>query len=176
MPEETAAQRKARKVRAGAWLEAERLKRGLTQAALADALGLPSQNRISNYENGVYEIKAWIAPDIARVLDLPEREVWRGLEIPLPKDSRGSSRRAPSTLDAIMADPNLDEETRAHFANQYRILTSLTEHRRQVESPGAALPPEEATLAGVDPDPDAADPEDNPGEVRAPARKRRALQ
>ncbi len=84
MPKETDDARRSRKVRAGAWLAAERTRRGLTQVALAQALGLPSQNRISNYENGVYEIEAGIARDIARVFGLAEYDVWRGLEIPLP--------------------------------------------------------------------------------------------
>jgi transcriptional regulator with XRE-family HTH domain len=103
MPKETDEDRRARKVRAGAWLEAERSKRGLTQVALAKDLGLPSQNRISNYENGVYEIEAGIARDIARAFGLSEYEVWRGLEIPLPAEL-STRRKAIAWALKVMTD------------------------------------------------------------------------
>jgi transcriptional regulator with XRE-family HTH domain len=88
MPEETREEKKARMARAGAWLHAERDKRGLSQTAMAQALGLPpgSQNRISNYENGVYEVNDRMIPDIARVLGLPEYDTARGLEAWLPAE------------------------------------------------------------------------------------------
>ena len=108
MPKETEEDRRARKVRAGAWLEAERTKRGLTQVALAKELGLPSQNRISNYENGVYEIEAGIARDIARVFALPEYEVWRGLEIPLPAEL-ATRRRAVAWALEVMTDRQAED-------------------------------------------------------------------
>jgi transcriptional regulator with XRE-family HTH domain len=108
MPKETDEDRRARKVRAGAWLEAERSKRGLTQVALAKDLGLPSQNRISNYENGVYEIEAGIARDIARVFGLSEYEVWRGLEIPLPAEL-ATRRRAVAWALEVMTDKQAED-------------------------------------------------------------------
>ena len=158
----------------GEWLAEQRVLHGFkTGTSFAEALGI-RQARLSTYENGLHIVETGVARRVAEVFGMPETEVWRHLGLPLPQDYEEPAQ-TPSTLDAIMADPDLDDETRQHFANQYRILTSLTEHRRQVESPDVPLPPEEATLAGVDPDSDAADPADDPAdEVREPARRRSA--
>jgi len=95
-------------VRAGAWLKAERDKRGLSQATLAQLAGLPSQNRISNYENAVYEIKWDIVPDIAHALGLPEYETARGLEIWLPAEVR-TRRAAVKWALEVMTDKQAED-------------------------------------------------------------------
>ena len=110
MPEETREQKMARKVRAGAWLEAERKKRGLSQTALAELLGLPagSQNRISNYENAVYEMKWDIVPDIAHALGLPEYDTARGLEIWMPAEV-ATRRRLIAYAMQLLTDKDAED-------------------------------------------------------------------
>ena len=171
MGRETDESREARLKRAGRWLEAELKKRDWTQKYLAGELGVAPQ-QVSAYANGRYEIDPELARDVARLFGMTESDVWRGMQVPLPQDYEEPTRtpRPLSTLEAIAQDPNLDEETRQHFANQYRILTGLTEYRRQSDQPDAGLPPEEQTLAGLEPEPD---PEPAKDEVRSGSRRRR---
>lgn len=57
---------------------------------------------------------------------------------------RGNRHREPITIDEFLArDPNLDDDTRAHFRNQYELLTGLTRYRRR-------SPADDETFSDVD--------------------------
>ena len=85
MGRETVRERKERLERGGAWLRQRRLDREWTGVELARRLGLP-QAKLSAYENGRYEVDVSVARTIATVLGLTELQVWRGLELPLPRE------------------------------------------------------------------------------------------
>lgn len=85
MGRESDADREARLARAGEWLKRERKARHLSQDALGRMLGV-HQTQISMYEKGRHEIDGELARDLARGFGLSELEVWRGLEMPLPRE------------------------------------------------------------------------------------------
>lgn len=128
---------------AGAWLRRQRERRGLTVRAMGREIGLDS-SQVSNYENGKSAIDDRRAARIAQVLEMPEIEVRRQLGLWVPDDRE----RPISTLEAIEMDPALDDEGRAHFRNQYQLLTSLAEYRRRSGSRvGDPVPIEERVLS-----------------------------
>src|SRR3954470_20558075 len=86
--------RKSRLERGGEWLREQRKLREWSGVELARRLGL-DQTKVSAYEHGRYEINVAVARRIARVLDIPEVAVWRGLELPLPAETE--------TDDALVA-------------------------------------------------------------------------
>jgi len=142
MPEETREEKRARKQRAGAWLLAERERLGLSQATLAQRAGLPSQNRVSNYENGVYEIKSGIAVDLAHALGLTEYETFRGLEIRLPAEV--ATRRQ---LIAFAMELMTDKQAEDLLA---RLLPQLRARRRGGKNPLDQAKPTRVTQSGKD--------------------------
>jgi len=85
MGRESVRERKDRLERGGEWLRAQRQARDWTQAEFASRLQL-AQSKVSAYEGGRYEVDVSIARDIARVLGVTEWEVWRGLQLPLPRE------------------------------------------------------------------------------------------
>jgi len=85
MGRESVRERKDRLERGGEWLRAQRQARDWTQAEFASRLQL-AQSKVSAYESGRYEVDVSIARDIARVLGVTEWEVWRGLQLPLPRE------------------------------------------------------------------------------------------
>lgn len=95
MGRETDEAREARLRRAGIWLQAERARRGLSQASLSRLLDV-SQQQLSLYERGRHQVDAELARDVARVFKTSQLAVWVGLELPLPDEvlrvlrSRGS--------------------------------------------------------------------------------------
>ena len=78
-------ERRARLDRAGSWLRSERERRGWTGAEFARRLDV-QQVRVSAYERGQYEVPVETARKIAKVFEVTEWEVWRGLQLPLPRE------------------------------------------------------------------------------------------
>jgi transcriptional regulator with XRE-family HTH domain len=93
---------RARWVRAGQWLYRQRKQRGWTQTEFGTALGLASprtaQDRVSAMELGQTQITAEVAGKIADALGIPEIEVWRGLELPLPREYDSPALRTVERL------------------------------------------------------------------------------
>lgn len=91
MGRETDDEREARLKEGGAWLAAEletRRKREpgkWSQRYLADQLGV-SQQQVSLYVRGRFEIDGKLARDLARVLGVPQRTVWRGMRLWQPEE------------------------------------------------------------------------------------------
>lgn len=81
---ETDDEREARLELAGAWLKAELKKRSWSQTYLAERLDV-TQQQVSAYVKGRHEIGGKLARDLARVLDLPEPEVFRGMGLYMPR-------------------------------------------------------------------------------------------
>jgi len=82
---ETDEEREARLKDGGAWLDAELKKRSWSQRYLSEQLGV-SQQQVSLYVRGRYEIDGKLARDLARALELPQRDVWRGMRLVLPEE------------------------------------------------------------------------------------------
>jgi len=103
MGRESVRERKDRLERGGEWLRAQRQARDWTQAEFASRLQL-AQSKVSAYESGRYEVDVSIARDIARVLGVTEWEVWRGLQLPLPRelDDEEAIARALDLLPEVM--------------------------------------------------------------------------
>jgi transcriptional regulator with XRE-family HTH domain len=110
------------------WLRRIRTGRGITPQVLGEALGVSPQ-QVSKYELGASEVSDETAARWAEVLGVPEVEVRRRLGLWLQEDAEVHV----STLAAIELDPNLDEEARSHFRNQYQLLADLTRMRRAQE-------------------------------------------
>jgi len=108
MGRETLDERHDRIRRAGRWLRQERDSRGWTQADLAERLPGVSQHAVSAFERGAYEVEAGVARDIARVFALPEYDVWRGLEIPLPAEL-ATRRKAIAWALEVMTDKQAED-------------------------------------------------------------------
>lgn len=91
MGRETDDEREARLKEGGAWLDAELEKRRQqepgkwSQRYLAEQLGVAAQ-QVSAYVRGRYEIDGKLARDLARVLGVPQREVFRGMRLWLPEE------------------------------------------------------------------------------------------
>jgi transcriptional regulator with XRE-family HTH domain len=90
--------------RAGSWLRSERERRGWTGAEFARRLDI-QQVRISAYERGQYEVPVETARKIAEVFEVTEWEVWRGLQLPLPRelDDDEAIQRALALRPDVMA-------------------------------------------------------------------------
>jgi transcriptional regulator with XRE-family HTH domain len=70
----------------GEWLRQERQRRGYeTGVEFAAELGI-KQARLSTYENGLHIVEVSVARRIAEVFGVTEWEVWRGLQLPLPRE------------------------------------------------------------------------------------------
>lgn len=96
-------ERKDRLEQGGEWLRAQRQARDWTQTELAAHLGI-DQTKVSAYENGRYEMSVDLARDIARVFEVTEWQVWRGLRLPLPRelDDDEAIARAEELLPEVM--------------------------------------------------------------------------
>jgi transcriptional regulator with XRE-family HTH domain len=93
-----------RMTRGGRWLRQQRKEAGFEHGTeFADVLGI-KQVRLSAYERGLYPVPEAVARDIARALRLTEWEVWRGLQLPLPRelDDDEAIRRALKLRPEIM--------------------------------------------------------------------------
>lgn len=119
--------RRVQMVQAGRWLRERRDELGFTQKAFADAVPI-DQSQLSKIERGLGEITPDRAAGIARVLGLPEIEVWKrlGLRIPsgLPEgedDTRDLDARIErllaSALPALQEIAELQEERRQRRAD-----------------------------------------------------------
>lgn len=115
MARETVRERKARLERGGDWLRGQRVQRSWTGVEFARRLGV-DQAKLSAYENGRYEVDVSVARDIARVLEVPELEVWRGLQLPLPREL---------TVDGMSADEVISYVRRT-FPGELERLTGET--------------------------------------------------
>ena len=93
-------------IHVGGKLRARRLKKGLTQTALAEKLGLSFQ-QIQKYETGANRISASKMWDLGLILDVRPEYFFDGLE---PHKSRASasreSARAESKADNLQTDLN----------------------------------------------------------------------
>ena len=147
MPEETREQKKARMARAGAWLYQERWeKRRMSQATLAQLAGLPSQNRISNYENGVYDIKPEVAADLARALGLSEYDTWLGLGLRLPAEVATREKTFRWALAEITP-----KQAEALYERVAELRTRARGRRRDRGQGGSGDRPNRVTRSGRNP-------------------------
>lgn len=105
MGRETSDDRHDRLRRAGRWLHQQREDAGLTQVELSERLPDVSQHMVSAFERGAYEVDAGVARDMAAVFGVSEWEVWRGLEMPLPRelDDDEAIQRALGLMPDVMA-------------------------------------------------------------------------
>jgi len=85
MGRETDDEREARRKKAGAWLDAEMKRRDWSQRYLAEQLGV-TQQQVSLYVRGRFEMDPELARELARLFELTEYEVWKGMRIPLPRE------------------------------------------------------------------------------------------
>lgn len=87
MDRETDDQKVDRQRRAGRWLRQQRDGQRLSQRYMAERLGV-TQQTYSEYERGQAAIPREFVPEIAAILKLEETDVWRCLEMALPRPLR----------------------------------------------------------------------------------------
>ncbi len=127
------------RVAAGHWIRRSREAAGLVQADLARELGVVPAT-ISSYETGRNGLDERHIPALARTLGKTVTETRRALGRYVPEDAPNEPPARPSVLRAIMADPTLLPEAKAHLISQYGLLQRL-----QVADP-AAVDRDEAVL------------------------------
>lgn len=100
----TDADRRTRLIEAGAWLRAQRERRGISPADFAAAIGV-NRGQISNYELGKNAVDDDRAEIIAEVLRMPVLEVRAGLGLWVPEDDEDEPEEMPAEQRArILAE------------------------------------------------------------------------
>lgn len=109
MARESVAERQARLLPGAVWLAEQRKGRGWSGQQLGELLGV-RQERISAYERAQDQLPLALVPRLAAVLELPEVEVWKGLNLPLPAELQTHEAvvayylgRHPGILDDVEA-------------------------------------------------------------------------
>jgi transcriptional regulator with XRE-family HTH domain len=92
----------------GARIAQARKERGLTQQALADALGV-SQQTLAHYEVGRVGVGAPMLPRLAELLDLSFDEILTGQPTIRLPGKRGPASRLEQQLDAIARLPKAEQ-------------------------------------------------------------------
>lgn len=92
----------------GARIAQARKERGLTQQALADALGV-SQQTLAHYEVGRVGVGAPLLPRLAELLDLSFDEILLGQPTIRLPGKRGPASRLEQQLDAIARLPKAEQ-------------------------------------------------------------------
>ena len=93
----------------GARIAQARKERGLTQQALADALGV-SQQTLAHYEVGRVGVGAPLLPRLAELLDLSFDEILTGQPTMRLPGKRGPASRLEQQLDAITRLPKSEQK------------------------------------------------------------------
>ena len=93
----------------GARIAQARKERGLTQQALADALGV-SQQTLAHYEVGRVGVGAPLLPRLAELLDLSFDEILTGQPTVRLPGKRGPASRLEQQLDAITRLPKAKQK------------------------------------------------------------------
>jgi transcriptional regulator with XRE-family HTH domain len=119
MAKESIEERMARLAPGARWLCAQRERRGWSGRELARRAGV-GQDRISAYENAQDRPSEAFARKLAEVLGLPETEVWRGLQLPLPADYPTPQRTNEELLAEVLRRDAADGQFRRALRNQLR--------------------------------------------------------
>lgn len=110
----------------GARIAQARKERGLTQQALADALGI-SQQTLAHYEVGRVGVGAPMLPRMAELLDLSFDEILLGQPTVRLPGKRGPASRLEQQLDAIAHLPKAEQRAVS------TVLTAvLAQHGAQI--------------------------------------------
>jgi transcriptional regulator with XRE-family HTH domain len=110
----------------GEFIRDQRRQAEMSVRRLADAAGI-SNPYLSQIERGLKRPSAEILGQIARALSISSETMYR--RAGLLDEDVGSGSRAPSVVDAVWADPDLDDEQKRTLIRVYETLRVAGEPR-----------------------------------------------
>lgn len=108
----------------GARIAQARKERGLTQQALADALGV-SQQTLAHYEVGRVGVGAPMLPRMAELLDLSFDEMLLGQPTVRLPGKRGPASRLEQQLDAVTSLPKAKQKMVAEMIDSVIVKAQM---------------------------------------------------
>ena len=108
----------------GARIAKARKERGMTQQALADALGV-SQQTLAHYEVGRVGVGAPLLPRLAELLDLSFDEILLGQPTVRLPGKRGPASRLEQQLDAITQLPKAKQKMVAEMIDSVIVKAQM---------------------------------------------------
>lgn len=108
----------------GARIAQARKERGLTQQALADALGV-SQQTLAHYEVGRVGVGAPLLPRLAELLDLSFDEILLGQPTVRLPGKRGPASRLEQQLDAVTRLPKAKQKVVSELLDSVIVKAQL---------------------------------------------------